>query len=253
MADEQTPADFDNNVFADGKEYGLKAVKLNNTEPDLSTAVMVTEIETKKQFILRPTAHEDGTVVDASINLMNGGWLLPLAVKPSDLPAELRNAMAGDFAEALGQSATPVAEEVLDNLREGNASLKAPPRAEREENAAFKRIMKNTDLDAEIAENVANNRVDTLLERLNTAMEAGDKDAQESLKAQLKAATSEQPELDEAAAMLGKPKEPFKRAEFEGKHGGNAIDGEMTENSHVARLKAQREAEATREADGPAV
>lgn len=255
MPKEQNPPGFDKTVLADGKEYGLNAVTVNvpESQKQLGAAVLVTDTETKKQFILRPIELDDGVVVNAAINPASDGQLMGASIKPADIPAELREALASELSRGLKQTGVGVNEQMLENLREGKAVLKPDLKVHREANAAFERIMENTNLDAEIAENMADNRVDTLLDELNAALKSGDKEAQETVKAQLKAATAEQPAMDEAAEKLAKPTNHFARQEFEAKRLGDVVEGEQIEEGHVARLKAQRDAEAQRKTDGPAV
>lgn len=191
-----------------------------------------------------------GEVVDANIRLVIQDRATPMERSANIFPAPVRAALAEAYQEALGNAAVPVAAELLQNLRDGKDSLKAPPREEREVNSAYDRMMNGTDLDAEAAQAIAENRMDTLLDELNAAKEAGDEKAIEHATAQLKNAFAEQAQMDEAAEMLAKPKNHFKREDFEAKHAGNAVEGQMQEEGHVARLKAQRAAEQQKGAEG---
>lgn len=244
--------DFDKVVQAGETSYGIKAMPA--ATPAKQPAVLVTNTATKGQFLLRQSEAEKdtGEIVDAKIHKVFNGQVANQTVPSQTLPENVRNAMADAYAAVAGETGNHVAEEVLENLREGKEELKAPPYAERQKNASFRNIMKNSDLDAEIARTVADERVDVLLDELNGAVKSGDAEAIEAAKAGLTRARAEQPALEEAAEMLAKPKDHFMRQEFEAKHMGDAIEGERMEESHVERLKTQRAAEQQRGGEGPA-
>jgi hypothetical protein len=252
MAEEQQNP-FDSEFQHDGNSYRFRTVPAR--PPHLPTpSVLVTDVNANLQYLLAQTEAEPdtGEITNANIRLVRDDRTTVLERQPDIFPAPVRAALADAYQEALGNAAVPVAEEVLQNLREGKASLKAPPREEREVNGRFNRMMNGTDLDAEAARTIAENRMDTLLDALNTAKESGDEKAVARATEQLKTAHAEQGQMEEAADMLAKPKNHFAREDFEAKHAGDAVEGQMQEDGHVAKLKAQRAAEQEKGAEGQA-
>lgn len=246
----EQPQDFDRIVTTDKTSYGLKATQLGQGDTPKQPAAMLTDIDGKKMFLMRPaeTEKDTGEVIDASIHVMGASGASPHPVPSSTFPENVRAALAETFKEAAAETGVAVADEVLENLLEGKESMKAPEREERQQNASYKRIMKGTNLDAEAAEAIAGGRTDELLDEFNAAIKAGDEGKQAQLKERLKEASAQQPELDEAAALLPLSERNPRRAQFDEKHAGTAVEGEMQEQSHVDRLNAKRaEAEAQKE------
>lgn len=191
-------------------------------------------------------------MVDANLTAKGQAGRYPTPTTADKLPAALRNVMADELGEAMGEAAMPIADEVLENLREGQTSLKAPPAEERAINAQYKRMMKGVDIDGETAKIIAEDRLNEFRDKAEAAHESGDKEAYGKARENLLAALEEQPELEEAAQELSKPKGHHAREAYEAKRGGDVVEGIMQEEGHVARLKAERAAEPEQGKEGQA-
>lgn len=250
---------YDKIVTTEKAEYGIATVEITAGGKKIP-AVTATNLSNNNQVMLRPSEFdkESGEVINAQVNPVTNNYPSTVSLAVSSIDPAVRGAMAESYRKAMDGAEVGLAEEVLENFVEGKTSLKAPPYEERQRNDSYRNIVRGSDLDAEAAETIANERQDMLLEKLSDAMKAGDKDAIDAAKADLKKAQEQQPELDEAAAMLAKPKDHFMRQDFEMKHAVQTNEAALQEAeneqkmSHAARIEAERTAKERGEEEGHA-
>jgi hypothetical protein len=148
-------------------------------------------------------------------------------------PPELREKLAEHYAIVAQNEGMYAVEEVLEQLRAGEAVLKARPREQRQQDAEATRVINGTNFDGDIADIVAAERLNMLLETLHAT---DDPEEKATLVEQIAAAQAQQAELEQAASALKKPKGHPVREVFEGKDLGNTLEGKAKEDSHVMRL-----------------